>query len=50
MTDAPLEIGFYPLAGENADYSGMARLYRSCIEKPRARRKTQRPPPLILPP
>lgn len=33
MTDAPLEIGFYPLAGENADYSGMARLYRSCIEK-----------------
>ena len=22
MTDAPLEIGFYPLAGENADYSG----------------------------
>ena len=33
MTDAPLEIGFYPLAGEDADYSGMARLYRSCIEK-----------------
>lgn len=33
MTDAPLEIGFYPLAGENADYSGMAGLYRSYIEK-----------------
>ena len=33
MTDTPLEIGFYPLAGENADYSGMARLYRSYIEK-----------------
>lgn len=33
MTDAPLEIGFYPLAGEDADYSGMARLYRSYIEK-----------------
>lgn len=33
MTDAPLEIGFYPLAGEDADYSGMAGLYRSYIEK-----------------
>lgn len=33
MTDTPLEIGFYPLAGENADYSGMAGLYRSYIEK-----------------
>lgn len=31
--NTPLTIGFYPLSGDNSDYSGMASLYRDYLDK-----------------
>ena len=33
MIDSPLTVGFYTLSGENADYSGMAAIYRDYLDK-----------------
>ncbi len=33
MTSVPMTVGFYPLSGEDADYSGMARVYRDYLKK-----------------
>lgn len=33
MIETPLTIGFYPLTGENANYSAMAAIYRDYLEK-----------------
>ncbi len=33
MADGEYSVGFYPLTGENADYSGMAKCYKSYISK-----------------
>lgn len=32
MIDTPLKVGFYPLAGEQADYSGMAQIYKDYLK------------------
>ena len=33
MSDGEYSVGFYPLRGENADYSGMAKCYRNYLSK-----------------
>lgn len=44
----PLSVAFYPLTGENADYSGMAALYRSLLEKSDGLGKAEKESPLNL--
>lgn len=33
MIETPLVVGFYPLTGENANYSGMAQVYKDYLKK-----------------
>ena len=33
MVDTKMTVGFYPLTGENADYSGMAEVYRNYLKE-----------------
>lgn len=33
MVDTKMTVGFYPLTGENADYSGMASVYRNYLKE-----------------
>lgn len=48
MITTPLSVAFYPLSGENADYSGMAALYRGLLEKSDNLGKTEKESPLNL--
>lgn len=48
MITTPLSVAFYPLSGENADYSGMAALYRGLLEKSDNLGKIEKESPLNL--
>lgn len=48
MITTPLSVAFYPLSGENADYSGMRALYRGLLEKSDNLGKTEKESPLNL--
>lgn len=48
MIDTPLSIGFYPLTGDSADYSGMAKLYKSYLEEQEGLQKSNEESPLNI--
>lgn len=41
MIETPLTVGYYPLSGENANYSQMAAVYRDYLNKTAGEKKTE---------
>lgn len=47
INTAPLSVSYYPLTGDNADYNGMAQLYRNYLTENKLLSKTEKTMPAV---